>query len=465
MWGACLGQQLPLAEDCQTASDEDCDGATPACGAGFAKTFGTFSSAYSVAFDQDGNHYVFGVFDDTIDFGGGNTLTDVGPVDTFIAKLDPNGEHLWSHAIGDPIGTATPSSLGGLAVDSTGAVYAGLGFVGDVSAFGQQYESEGEFDGLLVKIAADGTPLRVTQYGSASSEFVESVVVDSEDNVVFTMSHFAPIYFGGPDVLPSGRALVKLDEDGNHVFSRTTTTSIWGAATRLALDPATDDILLYCQYDGTEDLGLGPIDASADGRSFFGLFDPVDGSVISYGTTGGQASLGTNALLFAPNGDIVLAGDISGGVLDFGQPDPGSDQAFIARLTSDLQPVFVETFSSFGDPTFGSSMKLAALALDSVGNATVFGRVGGASPVTAQIGPTRVVDASFLFEVDGQGAISNVLPYGPPVSLHAHALARAPDGVLVMAGLTYGGTFELGGQTLSTPVGNGEACIVRMSPN
>lgn len=466
-WGACMGQQLPLSEDCQTEADENCDGATPACGAGFVKTLGDGSTVVSVAFDQDGNHVILGTFDGTIDFGGGNTLTDIGPYDVFIAKLDPSGNHLWSHAIGDPITTVYASPFNGLAVDSTGAVYAALGFLGgDVTVFGEDIDNEGEHDGLLLKIDADGTPVRVLHYGSAMSEYVESTAVDADDNLVFTMAHAAPIYFGGPEVLNSGRALVKLDADGNHVFSRTT-LPLSGGSARVAMDPVTDAIFLMCHNDQVVDLGLGPISPAMDGRLFLGFFDPLDGSPISYGATGGpQIYIGSGDTVIAPNGDIIISGSGSAAVFDFGQPNPTYHQAFVARLTPDLQPVFVRGFTAFPENgMFSANFGLGEVALDSVGDVTIFGWIGGAPNSSGQVGPTNVVDSSFMFQMDDQGTISDVQVYGPPASVTGFALERAPDGVLTMGGLTYGGTFDLGGQTLSTPIGIGQGFLVRMAPN
>jgi hypothetical protein len=457
-----MGQLLPLPEDCQTEADENCDGGAPACGAGFVKTLGATTTVHALAIDQDGNVFILGHFDGTVDFGGGNTLTDIGPYDTYLAKLDANGNHLWSHAFGDPIGNAFASDQGALAVDSTGAVYAAMGFIGDVNVFGDIIESEGEMDGLLVKVAADGTPVRANHFGSAAIEYVESITVDADDNLIFTMAHSAPIYFGGADVLNSGRALVKYDPDGSHIFSRTT-LNLAGGFARVITDPVTNAILLGCQYDQTVDLGLGPLNPAVDGRTFFGFFDPLDGSAVSYGATGGTVTITNNDTLIAPNGDIVIAGYAgTPAVLDFGQPNPAADQAYVARLTPDLQPVFVRTFTATGQL---ASVTFVALGLDSVGDAKVFGTVNGASPASAQIGATTVTDASFSFDVDAQGTISNVDVIGPPSSVITIALERAPDGVMIAGGFFFGGTFEIGGQTLSGPVGTDQGFVVRLAPN
>src|SRR5262249_9934542 len=47
--------------------------------------------------DDAGNIFVTGTFDGNVDFGGGNLSNPNGPKgDTFIVKLDPGGNHIWS---------------------------------------------------------------------------------------------------------------------------------------------------------------------------------------------------------------------------------------------------------------------------------------------------------------------------------------------------------------------------------
>jgi hypothetical protein len=53
-----------------------------------------------VAVDGAGNVLLTGDFDGTVDFGGG-PLTSAGSDDIFVAKLDAQGNHLWSKRFGD----------------------------------------------------------------------------------------------------------------------------------------------------------------------------------------------------------------------------------------------------------------------------------------------------------------------------------------------------------------------------
>jgi hypothetical protein len=65
------------------------------------KVSATNTYLFDLATDANANVYAVGMFDTTIDFGGG-TLTSVGDRDMFLAKLDPSLGHVWSKRWGDP---------------------------------------------------------------------------------------------------------------------------------------------------------------------------------------------------------------------------------------------------------------------------------------------------------------------------------------------------------------------------
>ena len=56
-------------------------------------------TAYGVAVDGTGSIFMTGYFQSTLDFGGG-PLTSAGSLDTFLAKFNPSGAHLWSKRFG-----------------------------------------------------------------------------------------------------------------------------------------------------------------------------------------------------------------------------------------------------------------------------------------------------------------------------------------------------------------------------
>lgn len=81
---------------------------TPSGTHGWSKGFSVTSTATddaiqlarSVAVDAGGNVLISGLFSGVIDYGGGE-LDTAGGADAFVAKLDPEGNHLWSRRFGD----------------------------------------------------------------------------------------------------------------------------------------------------------------------------------------------------------------------------------------------------------------------------------------------------------------------------------------------------------------------------
>lgn len=96
----------------------------------WAKSFGGSGNneGKSLATDASGNIVLAGVFQQLLSLGG-STLAAVGD-DGFVAKLDPDGNHLWSLKIGGP----STDSARGVAVDQAGNVFV-TGTVGSLVDF------------------------------------------------------------------------------------------------------------------------------------------------------------------------------------------------------------------------------------------------------------------------------------------------------------------------------------------
>src|SRR5438552_19123067 len=65
----------------------------------YSRSFGEsyFDTPYGVALDIAGHAIITGGFYNTIDFGGGPLIDpNAAADDIFVAKLDANGNHLWS---------------------------------------------------------------------------------------------------------------------------------------------------------------------------------------------------------------------------------------------------------------------------------------------------------------------------------------------------------------------------------
>jgi hypothetical protein len=118
-----------------------------------SKSFGDSAEhqlSQGITADRDDNVFVTGVFDGSVDFGAGplTVLPGACPADAwcntsgFIAKLDTEGEALWSVPLG-PM-----RALAGVALDSRGNVVLSGALPGGVSPFRQPWVSELDGSGV-----------------------------------------------------------------------------------------------------------------------------------------------------------------------------------------------------------------------------------------------------------------------------------------------------------------------------
>ena len=104
----------------------------------------------SVAVDKAGNVIVTGMFKGTVNFGGG-PITSVGTWDTYVAKLNSMGVHIWSHGFG---GNSVDEG-NGVAVDRTGNLLVTGSFSGTMDPGGGPLVSAGGRDIYLAKFGRD----------------------------------------------------------------------------------------------------------------------------------------------------------------------------------------------------------------------------------------------------------------------------------------------------------------------
>jgi hypothetical protein len=140
----------------------------------WGKRFGDsdYQTGQSVAVDGSGSVIVTGFFDDTVDFGGG-ALTSAGDYDTFIAKLDAGGDHLWSqgfpwsHRFG---GWWLWESGQSVAVAGAGGIIMTGHFYGTVDFGGGSLTSAGGSDIFVAKFGANPSPTLLQSYNTTVTE-------------------------------------------------------------------------------------------------------------------------------------------------------------------------------------------------------------------------------------------------------------------------------------------------------
>lgn len=323
--------------------------------------------AYSVALDPSGNVLVTGYFQQTAYFGGGY-LTSAGYSDIFVAKYDPNGNHLWSRQLGtadadigycvasDPSGNVlvtgylhgiAPSDIvvvkynaagvmqwikilgspdgydEGLAVtsDTAGNVLVTGSFSGTVDFGGGPLSTPADdWDVFVAKYSPTGVHLWSQRFGSTDLEEGVCIKTDPSNNVIVTGYFLGSVSFGGDPLVSVGSDvdifLAKYDSAGAHLWSQRFGGTSYETPGGLAVD-ASSRIYLTGYFDGSANFG-GLNNLVSDGNIdvFFAEYNPNGYHVSStcYGNTAGDAG---EAITVDGAGNRYLTGYFAGAV-DFG---------------------------------------------------------------------------------------------------------------------------------------------------
>ena len=155
----------------------------------------------SVAVDGGGNVDLVGYFFGTVDFGGG-PLTSAGETDMFLAKLDANGDHLWSHRFGDS-GFQYGASI--TTDDMDRIVITGV-LNGTLDLGGGPLISAGSSDIFLAEFNPAGNHLWSRRYGDADQQYSTSLAAYGSGNIVLTGALSGSADFGGGPLTSAGQS-------------------------------------------------------------------------------------------------------------------------------------------------------------------------------------------------------------------------------------------------------------------
>ncbi len=152
-----------------------------------AQTGGTLYDdcfSYGIAVDANGNSYVTGYFEGSINFGT-TTLTSIGSWDFFVAKLDSNGNWLWAKQTG-----GTNYDYGcGITVDANENSYVTGVFYSNSITFGTitlTNSSSGYADIFVAKLDSNGNWLWAKQTGGTGNDYGYGIAVDDNGNSYVT---------------------------------------------------------------------------------------------------------------------------------------------------------------------------------------------------------------------------------------------------------------------------------------
>jgi len=306
----------------------------------------------SVKSDAAGNIFITGGFQETVDFDPGVgvfNVTAIASYETFVLKLDPNGDFVWVSIFVGAYGYSNGTSL---ALDATGNVYTTGYFEDSVdfdpgSGVSIQF-SQGGSDVFIQKMDNNGNFLWAKTFGGGGNEEGLSTV-DAAGNV-FTTGFFT----GSVDFDPGAGSTVltptlyydgyvqKLDANGNFVWAKGLNGTGYEIGKAIRVDDS-GNVLVAGEYDLAMDAdpGAGTFTLTTAGAiDAFILKLDANGDFIWAKSVGGTTTDRPYGLDIDALDNIYVTGTFSGTTdLDPGANvvsavSQGADDIFILKLNA-----------------------------------------------------------------------------------------------------------------------------------
>lgn len=294
---------------------------------------------YSIDVDSAGNIYATGNYNLTVDFDPGPgllNLTSLGGLDVFMAKYNANGNLVRANSIGN-----TNSEIAEcIVLDASGNFYVGGEFTSptlDLDAGVNTFivnngNTTVTYDPFLVKYDTSGNFVWGFNLQGLSSDYIKSVVVDANDNVVVggyfsTNMNVDPI--GGTSVSALGSSdcfLARYTSAGNYDWSEKFGGTL--ADNIFSITTANNNIYATGTFNSVVDFnpGLDTFNIQSKGSTdaFMVSFSNT-GTFNWAGSIGGSGLDNSNCIVVNAAGDVYVAGSF----IDSADFDPSSANVYI----------------------------------------------------------------------------------------------------------------------------------------
>jgi len=310
-------------------------------------------------------------------------------------------------------------------------------------------DPEGECAGAVCNGAVmcdSGRLLWARRFGGADDEFVGDVAQTPDGGLVVVGGFRGTVNFGnGPRTASNGSDIfvLKLDEEGTHVWSRTFSEAPWphqdfsstDAAQAVAVDQVSGHIFVGGRIGANINFGGGYLEGyeTSLGVDAFVLKLDSEGSHVASRRYNRKTSNGTSrsveSVAVAPTGELLVAGTYRGSIVVDGVvlEEGAQHNAFFLRLDQDISRIWAE--SSAGT---GSSNAQAVIAL-SDGSSVTCGNYGdgadlGTGPLSSGNGDL------FIRKVDTSGNIVWVRRIQDDAGAECNSIAVDAEGRFVLTG-------------------------------
>ena len=394
----------------------------------WAKTLGSdfFDYGTGIEVDYNGNVYVCGVYQETVDFDPGTgvfELTSSGAEDIFVLKLNEEGDFIWAKSMGGE-GYEEPVSVGidSVGIDGNNNVYVAGYFSspGDYDPGEDEYilNSNGSLDAFIVKLGESGGFLWAGNLGGTESDLCLGMDVDVNGDVYFSGSFNGSADFdiseGVAEYTSLGNSdayVTKLDATGEHVY----TATIGGTGSVISWDLALDgngNVYVVGGFLGEFETGISePVISGLGSENVFvskiNSLGTISWSACLLGDQFGNAyDVNTD-----PSGRVILAGYFADEI-DF---DPTEGEFVLSKESTEPFDAFVARFHSDGTldyaANFGGSNFVEHHGVDTDAEGNVY--LASAFQSTVDIDPFEGVDTvtaidfrdSYIIKLIDNGAV------------------------------------------------------------
>ncbi len=356
-----------------------------------------FEEPRGLAVDASGQVHVSGTFaSPVVDFDPGTgtlEFINIGATDSFVMKLDADGNLIWAKQLAG----SNDEAIYSMAVDTdgniltTGYFSALTDFDPGIGTFDLTTSSVGVADIFISKLDQNGDFVWAKSIGSDNYEVGYAIAVDGLKNVIITgelLGGQAIDLDPGPgtfDVVPTGSSnslLLKLNESGDLVWAKVLNGDQTLSSVTVATDNL-DNIYFGGGFEGTSDFDPNAGSVNLTSTSFYDAYilklkpDGTFDWVKNFGITGYQYlySITTNATR-----DVIATGlfedivDFDPGVSTFNLTPRGDRDIFLTKLDENGNFVWAGQMGGDGGNEFAYSV-----VADAAGNIYSTGYFEGAN--------------------------------------------------------------------------------------
>lgn len=351
--------------------------------------------------------------------------------------------HLWSRSMGGP------DTQRGSCVEVHGSEVVVTGwFLDSVNLGGGPLTSAGGTDIFIAKYDASGAHLFSQRLGGTGYEIVTEIAVDGTGHLLITGGFEGTTDLGGGPLTSAGNGdifVARYDPDGAHLWSRRFGDTGDDSGVAIATDQ-TGHVLVTGSFFGTVDLGGGPLVASGAFDMFFAKFDP-SGSHVWSQSIGGTHNDGGGAIATDSSDNLIASGSFSQTV-DFGggpMTSAGAGDVFLVKYDPNGAHVWSQ---AFGGPFIDEAPDIAVTASDDILLTGFFQDTvdfgGGALTADSIFGDV------FLARYDSDGTHVWSKSFGGENGQYGYGVAVDGDDSALITGY-FQGSVDFGGGALTSP--------------